>query len=762
MIGQRRGATTLADIFISYSRPDRARIKRLAAALESVGYTVWWDMVLTGGAQFSKETGAELNAAKAVVVCWSKSSIESMWVADEASVGRKKKNLVPIAIDAVEPPLGFGQIHAVDFNNWAGEPGEPCFSALTKALGAVIGREAPTIAPPPLWRRLVARAKARPVQGAAPIAALVLVALAFVGFKMTAEQGDDLSALDPHSVAVMPFTNAGGDRENDYLSEGLADDLRDALSGVEGLHVKARASSVAVAAQKLNVREIARRIGAGRIVEGSVQAGADKLRVTVRIVDAKTGDQTWSQSYERGENGVLAIEQEIAAAVVRELAESAEAPALATDDITAYDKLLLAQHYDHEVRDAQVVDETNLAKAIELYKAAVDADPSSAIAHARLAGALLYAGSADEAEPEIFRALTINPNLAEVQSTLGDFYVARLLPGGAAAYQRAVDLNPNEVNALDQLAHAHWSHEFRPIGDVESLFRRAVEADPMSLRRYSTLGYFYGVTGERGKALAVVRDIANRFSDAAAYSATAQIYEQIGEFDLAVAAMKSALQLAPQNEAARAQLAELYAEIGDFPKAARYEPEAGLGQLFWRRDYKALVDLGEEIAIDQPEDVEIWYLLGFGYAVIGDNENAVRVLNVAGAPERSKAEFTVGGDLAAMATLASALDALGRKDEAREAAGAVADQMRNFIRTGADQGVWANTLLSCSLAVLGDDNAAMEALSKVNDGLGLPRLPWLKDFPCFTRFHGDARYERVIAAVEKRQAALRAQVDKAQ
>ena len=114
----RKGAI-LADVFISYARADRATIERLAAALESDGYSVWWDRHIDGGAEFSKDIERELNAAKAIIVGWSSEACESRWVKDEASVAAAANKLVAICLDQSEPPLGFKQFHTIDFSKSA-------------------------------------------------------------------------------------------------------------------------------------------------------------------------------------------------------------------------------------------------------------------------------------------------------------------------------------------------------------------------------------------------------------------------------------------------------------------------------------------------------------------------------------------------------------------------------------------------------------------------------------------------------------------
>lgn len=105
----------MADVFISYARPDRARIEALASALEAVGFSVWWDRSIAGGVEFSKEIERELAVTKAVLVAWSAAGNESHWVRDEASTARDANKLIPITLDGKKPPMGFRQFNALDF-----------------------------------------------------------------------------------------------------------------------------------------------------------------------------------------------------------------------------------------------------------------------------------------------------------------------------------------------------------------------------------------------------------------------------------------------------------------------------------------------------------------------------------------------------------------------------------------------------------------------------------------------------------------------
>jgi hypothetical protein len=111
----------MADIFLSYARPDRERAKRIAAVLEKYGWSVWWDTDLNPGQRFRSEISKQLGSARCVVVLWSAASVESDWVVDEAEDGRKRGILVQAVIEQVSPPHGFRQIEAARLIDWTGE-----------------------------------------------------------------------------------------------------------------------------------------------------------------------------------------------------------------------------------------------------------------------------------------------------------------------------------------------------------------------------------------------------------------------------------------------------------------------------------------------------------------------------------------------------------------------------------------------------------------------------------------------------------------
>src|SRR5881394_2317651 len=104
----------MAGIFLSYVREDAGKARSLAALLERIGHSVWWDRRIKGGSQYSTKIEAALDAADKIVVLWSAKSIRSAWVRDEAAVGRDSSRLVPVTVDGTEPPLGFRQFQTIN------------------------------------------------------------------------------------------------------------------------------------------------------------------------------------------------------------------------------------------------------------------------------------------------------------------------------------------------------------------------------------------------------------------------------------------------------------------------------------------------------------------------------------------------------------------------------------------------------------------------------------------------------------------------
>lgn len=376
----------MADIFISYARTDRDKVLELASALSGNGYDVWWDREIAGGIEFSAAIERELIAAKTVVVAWSEASLQSHWVRDEADFARSANKLLPLSLDGSSPPLGFRQIHALDFKDWDGDPSHRAFEELIASLGE------PERALPDIERKVAIAPK-------------------------------------PSSIAVLPFTNMSPDPDQDYFSDGMAEEVINALSTVPGLLIPGRTSCFSFKGKNVDVREIGRALNVKHVLEGSVRKQGERVRITTQLVRASDGFQMWSERYDGTLDNVFDLQDQIAQAIVGELkallgtTPNRRLAKKLTDNNEAYDLFLRARGLLNRFWG----DET-LPRSIELLEKAVALDPDFVSAWELLARANLnlplYVAVRDEgaryeaAATAAKRALEINPKSRSAQTSL--------------------------------------------------------------------------------------------------------------------------------------------------------------------------------------------------------------------------------------------------------------------------------------------------------------------------------------------------------
>lgn len=288
----------MADIFLSYSREDRAAIEPLAEQIAAAGYSVWWDRQLTGGGRFLKETEAELNAAKVVLVVWSRTSIESHWVADEAGAGRDTGRLLPISLDGSMPPLGFRQFQVIDCSKWTRDDGA-AFRQLTGALGKLTAPSgeagtAPKIkaASKPLFRKPFAL-------GGIALAAMAALALGVMNLMPPSP-----SAGDNRLTAFFGFT-ASGDNPAVVTMAGDANAETYRTFAALGLETASEASASNVPlAQQL---ETAIKLNARYAVGGEVRKTASGFDISLRIDDTQTRKTLWRETISGSEKDTIVL-----------------------------------------------------------------------------------------------------------------------------------------------------------------------------------------------------------------------------------------------------------------------------------------------------------------------------------------------------------------------------------------------------------------------------------------------------------------------
>ena len=303
--------------------------------------------------------------------------------------------------------------------------------------------------------------------------------------------------VPPHSIAVLPFANLSGDPAQDYFSDGLSEDLRNALIRIEALQVAARASSNAFRNAHESVSIIARKLGVAFILEGSVRRAGDVVRVSAQLTDAKTGYEKWSQTYDRPIKDVFAIQSEIAGLVAAALEVKMLGGGAAVGGTTnpaAFDHFLHGRHlYD------QGGDEATFRQALAEFDAAVAADPGYAAAHAARARTLIAIGNqfaGGDAMKALYaeglraaeRAVQLAPDLAASQSTLGfaRFTGALDVRGAAGPYQKARSLGQGDADILS--GYGAYAASVGQFAEAMTALDRAAILDPLDPRVDRILG----------------------------------------------------------------------------------------------------------------------------------------------------------------------------------------------------------------------------------------------------------------------------------
>ncbi len=530
-------------LFLSYAHDDHAQAQRLAAALKRAGYTVWWDALIEGGTRYAKTIDEALQAADAVIVLWSRRSVDSDWVRDEAAQGRERHRLVPLSLDGTHPPLGFRQIQMIDMSHWRGRADAPQMDAVRRAIASALGQ-----APLPAQREVspwLTRRRAV-VGGTAAAAALAS------GGALVAWQSGLLGAgrAEARSIAVLPFKNLSGDPGQSFLSDGLTEEVRAALARNAALMVLAATSSNTVREDQGGARSIAGKLGVAYLLDGSVQRSGDRVRVATNLTNGRTGFSEWSQRVERRLGDIFAFQTEVARSVSHalsvQMATDAPAPG-GTHNAKALEAYLRGKALYNLARD----EETD-REARANYEVAIDADPDFALAHAGLSRVLssiaashaeaselkpLYAAAVSEAQ----RAVELAPTLAEGHLALGYARFAGYLDvrGARPSYDKAYRFGRGNADIV--LLYALYNARARRSAEARDAIERALALDPLNPRTHRAAG--------------TIAYTSRRYPDA-------------------VRQYRRALELNPKMSSAHAGMGDALMEMGKMTEArAAYEAE---------------------------------------------------------------------------------------------------------------------------------------------------------------------------------------------
>lgn len=439
------GAT---DIFVSYKAEDRPRLLPLISALEAEGFSVWWDTHIGGGANWRQDILTHLDAAKCVIVAWTKRSAgpDGDFVRDEANRARRRGVYLPVRLDNSEPPLGFGEIQAISLKGWKGDRSDPRFRAIADAVERRIAGE--EIAYP-----AAAAARSGISRRAVLAGGASAVAIAGVGGWMLMKP----APANARRIAVLPFADLSAERDQAYFSEGVAEELRAALSRI-GLQVIGRNSCEAV--QDLDLKTAAAKLNVANILTGSVRRSADKVRVNAQLVSGRDGVELWAQTYDRKPGDAISIQTDIASNVAQAMSVALNKAGRAaltlggTTDSAAQDLLLQSRRIGLGGPD-------ELQKSLALIEAAIARDPNYADAHVARARALTvlassFAETPTQADSELAqatqsanRAVAIAPRLGSAHAAMSGIERTRLnFLGSLQHLQASLQLSPDDQDVL--------------------------------------------------------------------------------------------------------------------------------------------------------------------------------------------------------------------------------------------------------------------------------------------------------------------------
>ena len=302
------------------------------------------------------------------------------------------------------------------------------------------------------------------------------------------------------SIAVLPFVNMSSDPEQEYFSDGLSEELINLLVKLPDLKVIARTSSFAYKGKDTRIADIAKELGVAHVLEGSVRKAGDKLRITAQLIHAADSTHLWSETYDRQLTDIFAIQDEIAAEVVRALEPTLGVTPAASSvprDLDAYHLFLKGRHL------AQGLTKSELERATTLFERSLERNPDYAPAWVELArarvlqedfGLLDRPESYDRAREAVGRALTLDPNSAGALSLMGWIRTVDFdWTGAEANFRRALEIEPGNADAI---LRAGWiAAEQGRYEEGLRLVRKAIELDPLRVSGYDYLGYLLGVTG---------------------------------------------------------------------------------------------------------------------------------------------------------------------------------------------------------------------------------------------------------------------------
>ena len=580
-----------ADVFLSYSREDKARVLEFAGVLRAAGVNIWIDQGgIDGAALWGESIMRALEGAKVLLLMVSPSAVSSHNVAKEVMLTSERKgNILPVHLEPTTIPLSLkyplAGIQHIEF--YHGDPDENLQAVLRSlaGLGVTITRPQPAAS---------ADAETRTVAAAAAHAAESLP-----------ERG---------AVAVLPFDNISPDPETDYFSDGLTEELIARLSLVSEINLISRWASMQYKGRGQDVLAIGNALGARYIVGGGVRRFQDSVRITVQLVDVVTNLQLWGNTYKGKLDDIFDIQEQVAQQIVEALklkltfSERLSLTKRQTLNAEAYDLYLRGQDQLYRLTKRSV------EYAIQLFEKAIELDSRYASAYAGCSSAYgqMYQLIAREeryrelAQELSFKALMYDNNLSEAYRAMGlSYFLWGKLNEATASCTKAIEIDPDDFIAHWTLGRIYFTE-----GKLEQaldLFRRVAEIKPSFYAGHLDVAQTCTGLGRDEEAALVYRRLLEIMpnyllqnpDDARARLIYASKLGWAGRKEEAIREGTKALVLSPGDPVMLYNAACMYVGLGESIRAIdalRQAVEAGYTNFGWMQNDPDLVPLRDDPA----------------------------------------------------------------------------------------------------------------------------------------------------------------------
>jgi TolB-like protein/Tfp pilus assembly protein PilF len=405
-------------------------------------------------------------------------------------------------------------------------------------------------------------------------------------------------------LAVLPFVNMSTDPENEYFSDGITEELLNALTRVEGLQVTSRTSAFAFKGKNTDIRDIAIQLNVDRILEGSVRKSGNRVRITAQLINAADGYHIWSESYDRNLTDIFEVQDEISSIIAGKLQDKMSA-AEKTDylvkapikNVAAYTHYLRGLHYLNKITPA------DSRKAIECFEEAIALEPNYAQAYARSAGAYSHLAVTGQMLPDTaFEVVKRYADKAlQVDDTIAEGHIAK---GSAYLFY-----------------DWKWKEAFDEL-------QKAIELNPSAIDAYQLLGYYYLIMGQKLKAVEMLEEAEKIDPLSPVISQTlGNMYLFAGRYDEAIVQADKMLDLNPTMRISIEMKGWATGLKGDWETALTFFKEV---HRLTNHPLKGLIGLG------------------FAYAHLGQRENAVDVIRKMEQRQEQEAGSVIDPEIAAV------------------------------------------------------------------------------------------------------------------